>query len=62
MTSSIGGCWLCFDLCLPVLSEDDTQTEAESSKCLLSLSPGEAGEDGGAHYDEENQTHGGGRL
>ena len=40
MTSSIGCCWLCFDLCLPVLSEDDTQTEAESSKCLLSSSPG----------------------
>ena len=43
MTSSIGGSGLCFDLCLPALSEDDTQTEAESSKCLLFGSPGAGG-------------------
>ena len=60
MTSSIGGSCLCFDLCLPALSEDDTQTEAESSKCLLSSSPGA----GGLIMMErgENQTHGGGRV
>ena len=51
-------CCLCFDLCLPSLSEDDTLTEVESSKCLLSSSPG----DGETHYDGENQTHGGGRV
>ena len=44
---------LCFDLCLPAVSEDDTKSEVESSKCLLSDSPGDGG-------GERTSTHGDG--